>query len=349
MGTTFRLFQLAAGVLLFHVVNSVLQEAVFHLPGFDHSVVLSFMQSFWIAALALIQFWRAGESRRAPILTYICLSVFSTVSVILTNEASKLLNYPTQVIFKSSKLLFVMALRVCTVKHKKRTTLTEGVAAIILVVGLVFFTYATSSAKGQEILNFGSDAFFGVAGIVIALCCDALLYIGEEKYCFAIYKTSNNEIILFIYGFASLNALATLVASGRTAVSVEYMFANQSFAPLVFGYSICNFVGTYFLLEIVSEFESNSAVVVTSLRKMVTVLLSYVIYPKPFGFMHGVGLICVCGGIALYESARFNSHREHHQKQLDADSEQAARDGENADIGSSVASPLVLTTPQIPR
>ena len=34
-------------VLIFHTTNSVLQEAVFHLPNFNHTILLTFLQIFW--------------------------------------------------------------------------------------------------------------------------------------------------------------------------------------------------------------------------------------------------------------------------------------------------------------
>lgn len=324
-GTTKRLAQLAAGVLVFHVLNSILQEAVFHLPGFDHSLMLSFLQTGCIAAFALLDFKRSKEVRKTPLRTYFFLSLFSTVSVILTNEASHLLNYPTQVIFKSSKLLFVMSLRYLLIplqhgKHSrhhnkenhKRRTRNEALACFMIVGGLVAFTYATSASKMS---SSGSEAAFGtvvagIAAICIALVCDALLYIGEEKYCFNAYQSSNTEVILFCYAFAMINTGASLLASGTLRSSIDFATERPIFLVYVVLFSLCNFFGTNFLLKVVSEFNSNSAVIVTSVRKMFTVLCSFLIYPKPFGLYHCAGLSLVSFGIYMHESSRLQAKKE---------------------------------------
>ena len=323
-GSTFRLAQLASGVLLFHVMNSILQEAVFHLPDFNHAVLMSLMQTFCMAALAFAQFHHSKEQRKAPLLTYFGLSILSSASVILTNEASRLLNYPTQVVFKSSKLIFVMALRWCVMSwqaadkehssgcaggggRKRLISMGEIGAAVLIVSGLVAFTYATSIAKfsvSSAVPHTTQEILHGVGAIVLALCCDALLYVAEERFVFRAFKASSTEVILYCYSFNVVNTLTTLVITGQAFGSVGYAVAHPSFALIVIAFSLCNFGGTHFILHIVSEIDSNSAVVVTSLRKMFTVLASFVLYPKPFTELHFLGLVLVSAGIYSHERAR---------------------------------------------
>lgn len=324
--TTMRLAQLGVGVLAFHLFNSILQEAVFHLPGFHHSIALSFLQTLCISGFALIEFVRANEVRKVPLKTYVMLSLFSTVSVILTNEASHLLNYPTQVIFKSSKLLFVMTLRFILLPHQqrggggggspssshhpRRGILEEIVSCLMIVGGLVLFTYATSAAKMANASAGELEVvLLGVLAIVAALCCDALLYIGEEKYCFKEHHASNTEVILFCYAFAALYSGSSLVVSGQLIDSATYITSHPLFLVYVTMFSLCNFCGTYFLLKVVAEFNSNSAVMITSVRKMFTVLCSFLIYPKPFGWTHLAGLALVSSGIYMHENARSNGKK----------------------------------------
>lgn len=320
--STARLAQLAAGVLVFHVMNSVLQEAVFQLEGFHHSLFLSFLQTACIALLALFDFIRTGEARKAPLKTYFFLSLFSTVSVILTNEASHLLNYPTQVIFKSSKLLFVMTMRFLIIgdgaagaKRKKHHGSShkraEILACLLIVLGLVAFTYATSASKMKSGTPTETTiVVMGIAAICVAMICDALLYIGEEKYCFSACQASNTEVILFCYAFATINSGTSLLASGQLMDSIDFAKLHPSFIAFVVAFSLCNFCGTNFLLKVVAEFNSNSAVIVTSVRKMFTVMCSYLIYPKPFGILHFCGLAMVTVGIFLHEKSRHQAKKE---------------------------------------
>lgn len=306
---TSALVRLAGLVILFHVLNSILQEAVFHLPGFRFTIMMSLLQTTCVTALALYEFRRNAHTRKAPIMVYAVLSIFATASTILTNEASRRVNYPTQVIFKSSKLLFVMGLRVVALSSKVRTSAAEVVSAMSIVLGLILFTYATAESKRSEPSTSGADMMVGVAAIVTAVCCDALLYIGEEKYCFHTHECSNTEVILYCNAFATAYSAATLVTSGQLAESVAFAATTPALLGLVLLYSLCNFGGTTFLLQIVSDFGSSTAVVVTSTRKMITVLCSYLVYPKPFTLLHFAGLVGVSYGIWLHDYARKKESR----------------------------------------
>lgn len=313
---TVTLVRLAGGVLFFHVLNSVLQEAVFHLEGFHHAIALSFLQTIGIAFFALINFRQQNIERKAPLLTYFFLSICSTASVILTNQASHMLNYPTQVIFKSSKLLFIVVMRFVLFSPKifestaRRPLHKELLYSFLIVTGLVLFTWATTEAKKSSESVPASVLLWGVAAIVVALICDGLLYLGEEKFCFGKYKATNAEVILFCFSFVALNSGVTLVSSGQLEDSLVFVAHHPSFVILIAAFSLCNFIGTHFLLRIVAEFDSSSAVMVTSVRKMFTVLCSFAVYPKPFTALHAVGLVLVSCGIFLFESLRSQKKKE---------------------------------------
>eukprot|EP00760_Papus_ankaliazontas_P012135 PhM_4_TR1519/c0_g1_i1/m.103047/K15277/SLC35B3, PAPST2; solute carrier family 35 (adenosine 3'-phospho 5'-phosphosulfate transporter), member B3 len=303
-----RLMRLAGGVLVFHVLNSVLQEGVLHLPGFHHEVLLSFLQTLCVTIFSYFQFRGQQEPRRTPLHIYAALSVVASMSVVLTNKGSILLNYPTQVIFKSSKLLFVMVLRAIFMRSKRKPSLGELGSAIVVVVGLSGFTYA-SHRNGAA--NASPDFVTGVVVIIIALVCDALLYMGEEAYCFSTYQSPNVEVILFTTGFGVFNTFFSLFATGTAEESVSYVMEQPMIILFVIAFSACNFLGTHFLLSIVSEFDANYAVLTTSVRKMCTILLSFLIFPKPFTFMHTMSLALIVAGIVLHEKSRKHHHQGH--------------------------------------
>ncbi|KEG07136.1 solute carrier family member b3 [Trypanosoma grayi] len=426
-GSSERLLAFSVCVLLFHVMNSIVQEAVFYIPGFHHTGLLTFAQALCVSLFASGQLYRSSpgasaspwrrlvEARRVPLRTYFMISLTNTLSVYLTNEASRLLSYSTQVVFKSSKLLFVWLVRYVAIELPARLEAMEAAAAsssvenhnnrdgpytdksqdsdaaelhrcmalatgepiekpsgsvavhvcgpsnpvvmstkggayfspqskgacavasgncnnnnssrslshgavtehsklvrevascIAVVVGLIVFTYATTStphAKDTEVEESWWPVITGVAGIVVALLCDALMYLGEEKYCFMAHGASHDEVQFYVFLLSSMNGLVSLLLSGSIADSMHFASTHFEFIFLMFVCSLCNYGGTFFLLRIISEFNSSTATVVTSVRKMMTVLCSYVVYPKPFSVSHFIGVVLVMGGIWQYEEAR---------------------------------------------
>jgi hypothetical protein len=53
-------------------------------------------------------------------------------------------------------------------------------------------------------------------------------------------------------------------------------------------FSVLSYFGTTVVLTLVKEFGSVVCVMVTSSRKMVTVVFSFILFPKPFSWMHFV-------------------------------------------------------------
>lgn len=395
-----RLVQLACIVLLFHVAHSLLQEQVFHLPGFNHALLLSLLQSFVIAMFAAIDYVRQGSAeRRTPLKFYVALSVLALIASFATNEASLRLNYPTQVIFKSSKLLAVMALRSITMQHRGgKLTAMDVASALAVVVGLCAFTFATHLSKhhhsssshfhrsgdhqhqslttlllGGEheqqqqhlspsttmsstslLLNsrsrdeqqHASSFLLGVVAVVVAVAADAALYIVEEKYCFHTFGSTSGEIIVFMNAFAAANAGAALLVSGNLLPSIEYITATGVLVPLVIFYSLCNFLGTTAILSVINEFGSPSAIIVTNMRKVMTILGSFIVYPKPFTLLHGVGLLLVTGGVYAHEVSR--KKKAAAASALNADQSSFAENAVPSAVSPNAASPGVMVmTPAV--
>ncbi|CAG9567185.1 conserved hypothetical protein [Leishmania major strain Friedlin] len=68
--------------------------------------------------------------------------------------------------------------------------------------------------------------------------------------------------------------------------------------------SVTSLMGTLCLLRIVAEFTGVMAVIVTSVRKALTILLSFLLYGRRFSLLHGVGMVGVMGGVVWYELQR---------------------------------------------
>ena len=327
-------YHLAAAVLALHLTHSLLQEAVFFLPGFNHTVLLALLQSLSCAMLAFLDYKRQNVRRSTcPVKVYLLISVFMFLSTALTAEASQRLSYPTQVIFKSSKLLFVMLLRSLVFRHQKLVTSPgELIGAVKIVLGLILFTWATSEGKkyplpSSHLPSSASNAVFaagydvqfsavlGVTAILIAICCDAGLYLGQERLCFVDHQATETEVLVAINVFASCYAMLTLLVSGRAVESFHYLVATPKLAILVVAFSVFLYAGTYVLLMLVRHHGSPAAVVVTSTRKLFTIVFSFIVYPKPLSVLHAIGVVLVASGIYVHD--RFRSRKPESNKKAD--------------------------------
>lgn len=99
---------------------------------------------------------------------------------------------------------------------------------------------------------------------------------------------------------STTNTTSTAAIKGANAESFSFV----TFVVLIVLASVTSLVGTLCLLAIVAEYTGVMAVVVTSLRKTLTILLSFVLYGRPFTLMHATGLLGVMGGVVWNELLR---------------------------------------------
>ncbi|CAE8632474.1 unnamed protein product, partial [Polarella glacialis] len=113
---------LAATVLSASVTCAALQERVLYVPGFKYTGWMALVTSLGYVACAYCEKHVSGDTRRiGTLVDYVKLSLMTMGGMYLTNFSLHYLSYPLRVVFKSSKLIPVMALSV--IYLKKRYTL----------------------------------------------------------------------------------------------------------------------------------------------------------------------------------------------------------------------------------
>ena len=100
------------------------------------------------------------------------------------------------------------------------------------------------------------------------------------------------DLMLYQNFVATALAILYCAITGDLAKGTQFLMYGPRRAVLAtFGSVSFVYVGMFPLLQIVQQFDATQAQVVTSLRKAVTFVASFVIYPKPFTGMHMMGLL----------------------------------------------------------
>eukprot|EP01060_Flectonema_neradi_P009346 TRINITY_DN1666_c0_g2_i1.p1 TRINITY_DN1666_c0_g2~~TRINITY_DN1666_c0_g2_i1.p1 ORF type:complete len:765 (+),score=128.87 TRINITY_DN1666_c0_g2_i1:36-2297(+) len=318
------LLRLGSASIFFFCIAALLQEKVFNLPEFNHEHLLTFMQSIVTIILALLDMKRSSinstvssivSGRKCPLAVYVLLAVLMAVGSLCTNRASKLLDYTTQVVFKSSKLPWIMLWRVVFLSWKRKPSLMEWIYANLLSAGLAIFVIGGTFNFQTDTVT--SDKWSGLFSIYIALCCDATLYTIQEGVVFAAYGADKHELILFMSGLTVPASFLLLLHSGSFSTSWLYLQMEWRFPTLICAYAACNYMGMKFLLQIVQEFDANMAVLTTSLRKAATIVLSYALFPKAVSGWHVVGIVMIAVGTYGHIQAS-EGHRHKHRSESPA-------------------------------
>lgn len=103
---------LSGGVFLFFILNSYAEEYLFKaIPSFHYGWYMTFFELCCFTLFAAVERTLQGQPvlhHTAPLKGHAQVAVAMTASRGLTNMSLSYLNYPTQVIFKSMKLITVM-------------------------------------------------------------------------------------------------------------------------------------------------------------------------------------------------------------------------------------------------
>ncbi|KAE8597884.1 hypothetical protein XENTR_v10016638 [Xenopus tropicalis] len=282
-------FICVTGVFVFYLIYGYLQELIFSVEGFKpFGWYLTLVQFGYYSAFGLVELQLTQDKRRRiPAKTYMIIAFLTVATMGLSNTSLGYLNYPTQVIFKCCKLIPVMIGGIFI--QGKRYNVADVAAAVCMSVGLIWFTLADSTVAP----NFNLT---GVLLISLALCADAVIGNVQEK-AMKLHNGSNSEMVLYSYSIGFVYILLGLsITSGlgsAVAFCAKHPFQTYGYA---FFFSLTGYFGISFVLALIKIFGALIAVTVTTGRKAMTIVLSFLFFAKPFTFQYvWSGLLVVLG------------------------------------------------------
>uniref|UniRef100_A0A2C9LTE5 Adenosine 3'-phospho 5'-phosphosulfate transporter 2 n=1 Tax=Biomphalaria glabrata TaxID=6526 RepID=A0A2C9LTE5_BIOGL len=289
LSRTWQFMVLTSLTFIFYLVYGYMQELIFKLEGFEPFgwyltlVQFAYYTFFGVAELQV----KEDKQRKIPIRMYLLLAFLTVATMGLSNTSVGYLNYPTQVIFKCCKLIPVLIGGILI--QGKKFSAIDITACLCMSIGLILFTLADSAVMP----NFNT---YGVVLISLALCADGAIGNVQEKT-LKQYGASNGEMVLYSYSIGFLYILFGLVLSGGLLPAFYFC---QEHPVETYGYavifSVTGYLGLYVVLTLVKSFGALVAVTVTTCRKAVTIVLSFIFFTKPFTFQYlWSGLVVVLG------------------------------------------------------
>jgi len=283
---------LCTGAICSAVGFAALQEGVWQIPGYTFSG--------WMTLVTLLTMTVCGQLERlltcdtvrvGALVQYLKLSVLTLAGMHFTNWSLKYLNYPTRVLFKSSKLIPTMVAG--TIMQGRRYSALEYLAALGLIVGIILFT------MGDAVMMPSFDVT-GVGLILIGVAADAATSNYEEAVFFrSASPASQAEVMTFASLFGCGWALLLdLLFSDELKPAIKHTMHHPTVLPMLVGSSVCGYVSVSFVLLLIKLYGATVTEMVKSMRKVITVVLSFALYPKPISFMYYLGGGAVLSSLA---------------------------------------------------
>ncbi|RWR87592.1 UDP-galactose/UDP-glucose transporter 4 [Cinnamomum micranthum f. kanehirae] len=281
----------SSGFFFGYLVNGICEEYVYNRLQFSYGWYFTFVQGF--VYLILIHFQGFSTKQMVnPWKAYVKLSAVLMGSSGLTKGALAFLNYPAQIMFKSTKVLPVMIMGAFIPGLRRKYPAHEYFSAVLLVVGLILFTLADAHTSP----NFSAIGVVMVSG---ALIMDSFLGNFQEAIFTMNPETTQMEMLFC----STLMGLPFLIPPMVLTGELFKAWNSCSQHPYIYGVlvfeAMATFVGQVSVLSLIALFGAATTAMVTTARKAVTLLLSYLIFTKPLTEQHVTGLLLISMGIVI--------------------------------------------------
>jgi len=218
-------------------------------------------------------------------------------SLSLGNVALRYVSYPLKVVLKSSKILPAMLMGVAMLG--KRYLWPHYAAALMLSAGVIGCTAADKWVEGGR-----PSSAMGVCLLLVAVCCDAVSPVLQERLLGG-EQLSPAQLMLRTNLLALLGTLAAWILTGEHAALAALPAAEPAHLLLALGAFGCSsFAGVTFMLALIEVWGSAVGVAVGTLRKVLTIWLSFFWWSKPFSATFAVSGLAVLLALALNAAAK---------------------------------------------
>lgn len=249
---------------------------------------------------------------------YALASIILVYAQTATKIANNYVNYATNTVLKSVKLLITMIFAtICF--SKKKFSKFEWLGAFAMVISCIYMSLGDHAMSPS----------FSTLGVFLSVSATVLQsFMGNIQEKVLSEKKSdgdNNGIIyaemvqteemkkkekddamtqylIYSNGIGVVVIFLVLIFTGELFSAIDFFLFSGSFIGLIalFVRSFTFFTGGYAYLKLIQDFGVAAATVVAVVRKIMTVLLSFMIYPKPFHINYVIGVVFFIAADGLY-------------------------------------------------
>ena len=167
----------------------------------------------------------------------------------------------------------------------------EYICALSICAGLVLFAMADYTL---DPLQFDPTGLVLVSGSVVA---DAILPNAQEH----LFKdgSSRLEVTVFSNLFSFLGMTVVTLGNGTLVQFLKVTSRNSTLALYFAVYTVLSYVSISCYMTLVKRFGGVTAVLLTTARKAMTLVLSFLLFPKGFSWLYVYGSALVLGAVMI--------------------------------------------------
>uniref|UniRef100_A0A182IP24 Adenosine 3'-phospho 5'-phosphosulfate transporter 1 n=1 Tax=Anopheles atroparvus TaxID=41427 RepID=A0A182IP24_ANOAO len=261
---------------------------------------------FMITAVYLVA--KRQFRHRAPLYKYSYASFSNIMSAWFQYEALKFVNFPTQVLAKSCKIIPVMMMGKIISRNKYE--FYEYLTAIMISVGMIFFLTGSADESKASAMT----TLTGVLLLTFYMIFDSFTSNWQGEL-FKSYSMSSIQMMCGVNLFSTLFTGASLAMQGGFYSSLVFAVDHPKFVIDCVILSISSAIGQLFIFYTIATFGAVVFTIIMTLRQAIAILLSCLIYQHRISFLGVLGVLIVFLAIFLrvYCNQRLRAIKQRHQ------------------------------------
>eukprot|EP00736_Rhodelphis_marinus_P002408 Rmarinus@m.9328 len=285
------------GIYVCYIYYGVVQERIntqeyepddqlFRFPLF-----LVFVQCTFNCVFAfIVVLIRKPKPNRIPQSKYFMISVCYIFAMFCSNYALRFVNYPTQVLGKSCKMIPVMLLGMLI--YGRRYSVQEIFCVLLIFSGISVFMLMKASTATDEKEN----ELVGLVMLLISLALDGVTG-SMQDHASKRYSPNTHHFMLYQNVWGILVLLVCLIAMDQLVPALTFCATHPAVIKDLVLFSIASALGQNFIFLLITRFGALYCAIVTTTRKFFTILGSVVWFGHALSAPQWLGVVLVFTGL----------------------------------------------------
>uniref|UniRef100_A0A0G4IEF8 Sugar phosphate transporter domain-containing protein n=1 Tax=Chromera velia CCMP2878 TaxID=1169474 RepID=A0A0G4IEF8_9ALVE len=244
------------------------------------------------------------------VMDFFLISLTYIGAMLCSNYALTQVNYPTQVLVKSAKMVPVVLGGLLL--YGKRYPWYDYVAVAVITTCLIVFNLAKKKSRAEA-----AQTVVGLALIFLSLLCDMFTGPRQDKMNKK-YQVGAFEHMMFTNLFAMFpSGIAMLIV--EQSQPFQYAARYPEMIQYIFLFAVCNTLGQVFIFQSLTSFGALYLTLITTTRKFFTVFFSVI------WFGHKLNITQWVSVVGIFSALFMQSYYAQLAKQRKKDEEKSKR------------------------
>ncbi|CAI4228983.1 unnamed protein product [Auanema sp. JU1783] len=209
-------------------------------------------------------------------------------AMISSNQALQYLSYPTQVLAKSCKPIPVMLFGVFFAA--KKYSLRKYFFVLIIVAGVALFLFKDNAKDSSN--GYGQGEILLLTSLIMDGATTSLQEIMNQSH-----RKSPLSMMYYMNLYSSFYLLIGLIVTGELFSFIGFVNRHPTIVSDLSLLAISSCGGQYFIFKTINEFSPLTCSIITTTRKLFTIIISVIFMNHPLSQRQVIGTALVFGGL----------------------------------------------------